>query len=153
VSGAVLIAIPLAWLAAIIALLALFFRGRRLAILGVVPLVAPVAWLAWLIFRPDLYLDPVDRFFMTRFDDHTLQDPQSLVPDVFAPGTAKAAIARALQQFGYTEDTARDAGTNELWFEKDGPFAIVCGNTFRVGASFGASGLEQATAYREASCL
>lgn len=147
------VAIPIAWLAAVIALLVLFVRGRRLAIIGVIVLVAPVAWFAWLIFRPDFYLNPVDRFFMTAFDNRTLQDPKSLVPDVFAAGTSKPEIARALQQAGYTENTARDTGTNELWFQKQGPFAIVCGDVFRVGATFGATGLEQAMAYREASCL
>jgi hypothetical protein len=151
--SALWIAIPVVWLIAIIVLLALFFRGRRLAILGVILLVAPVAWIAWLIFRPDMYLNPVDRFFMTRCDDRTLQDPQSLIPDVFMIGASRPEVARALQQAGYAENTARDAGTNELWFDKEGPFAIVCGNTFRVGATFGAAGLEQALAYREATCL
>ena len=105
------------------------------------------------MLRPDLYLNPVDRFFMTEFDSRTIQDPKSLTPSVFAEGISKAELVRALQQFGYIEDRGHEVGPDEVWFQKNGPIAIVCGQTFEVTAKFGADGLTQALANRWASCL
>ena len=109
--------------------------------------------LIWVVFRPDLYLNPVDRFFMTRFDDRTIQPSKSLTPEIFAQGIPQAELVRALRQFGYSEDPDRGEQPGQIWYRKEGPTSFVCGTEFFVQASFGTAGLQELLAYRAATCL
>lgn len=148
-----LIAIPVVWAVALIFFVVLVVRGRRLAVIGIVFLVAPPTWLAWIAFRPDLLLNPADRFFMTAFDDRTIQDPKSMVPAVFSKSTSKAEVVRTLQAFGYAEDDDRDGDADGIWYTKGGPTAFVCSTSFSVEAKFDEAGLRDALAHRWSVCL
>lgn len=119
----------------------------------VVAVVLFIGWIVWMSFRPDLYLNPADRFFMTQFDDRTQQDPKPLIPDVFSLGMTRQLFVQVIEGMGYSENDSLGEIPNELWYSKAGTFAIVCSTTFSVNAKFDDSGLQEAMAHRWSTCL
>jgi len=125
----------------------------RLALIGLALIALIAGFLAWHFFRPDAYLNPLDRFFMTQFDNRTVQDPKSLIPDVFSRGMPKQMFVQVIEGMGYRENRNIVDELNESWYSKPGTFAVVCSNTFNVNARFDGTGLSEALAYRWATCL
>jgi len=90
---------------------------------------------------------------MTQFDNRTVQDPKSLIPDVFSRGMPKQMFVQVIEGMGYRENRNIVDELNESWYSKPGTFAVVCSNTFNVNARFDGTGLSEALAYRWATCL
>ena len=78
---------------------------------------------------------------MTQFDNRTVQDPKSLIPDVFSRGMPEQMFVQVIEGMGYRENRNIVDELNESWYSKPGTFAVVCSNTFNVNARFDGTGL------------
>jgi hypothetical protein len=137
--------------------LSFILRGGRvlLAVFSAVVVLA-LLWLGWHTFRPDLFLDPIDRFihvrYLTRSSD-SWSEPAvahvSMVPELFAVGEDGAEARRRIVAAGYH---ANGEAGGKLYFQKLGPVsAIICQSIYFVTLELDGqgtlAGVEAGTSY------
>lgn len=107
-------------------------RALRSFLVGLcLTLLAVMGFVGWVDYRPDLLINPIDRFIHTRYLSSRFADiraylPQpvrvSMIPDIFSVGEARTDVAARMRDAGYYMSSDQPT---VFVFGKEGPGNIL----------------------------